>query len=323
MTRQTSRLNRFFASKTARVVFAAAVSAAIVVGAASAPPPGNSRQSSVIVPEGATLKQVASILTKAGAVRYGWMYEAYAIFMGGRVKAGHYALAAPEWAPFIAWRLARGIEGQPVIRVTLSEGLTSSDMAKSLARAIPGFDGSAFLALARPQEGYLFPDTYYFYGDTTPGEAAEAMKANFNYRTAALRIQAAASGHSFGDIVKMASIVEDEATSTADRRVIAGILWKRLAMNMPLQVDPPFFYVLGKTSAELTAADLAVDSPYNLYRHTGLPPTPIGNPGLDALEAAMHPTATPYLFYLSGSDGVMHYATDLSGHIANRRKYLN
>ena len=93
-------------------------------------------------------------------------------------------------------------------------------------------------------------------------------------------------------------------------------------MKMPLQVDPPFFYILGKDSASLTLKDLAIDSPYNLYKHTGLPPTPIDNPGLNAIVDTINPTPSDYLFYLSGKDGRMHYAVNLAGHTANANKYI-
>ena len=119
----------------------------------------------------------------------------------------------------------------------------------------------------------------------------------------------------------MASIVEKEATSTNDRRIIAGILWKRISEDYPLQVDPPFFYTLGKDSSELTLSDLASDSPYNLYTHKGLPPTPIDNPGLDAISATVSPIATNYMFYLSGQEGNMHYAKTLAEHLINKEKY--
>ena len=91
---------------------------------------------------------------------------------------------------------------------------------------------------------------------------------------------------------------------------------------MPLQVDPTLYYLLGKDSAHLTLTDLAIDSPYNLYKHTGLPPTPIDNPGLSAIIDTMTPTKSKYVFFLSGRDGVMHYAETLSEHIANKNKYM-
>ena len=128
---------------------------------------------------------------------------------------------------------------------------------------------------------------------------------------------------SYDQIVTMASIVEKEATSLADRQIIAGILWRRLADKYPLQVDPPFYYFLNKDSSQLTLADLAIDSPYNLYKHKGLTPTPIDNPGFDALYATVNPTVTKYWYYLSDSKGVMHYAITYDEHLANKAKYIN
>ena len=125
------------------------------------------------------------------------------------------------------------------------------------------------------------------------------------------------------DIVTMASIVEKEATSTVDRQIIAGILWKRLADSYPLQVDAPFYYLLGKDSAHLTVVDLALDSSYNLYTHKGLTPTPIDNPGLDALSASINPTTTKYWYYLSDKKGNMHYAITYDEHLLNKEKYVN
>ena len=124
------------------------------------------------------------------------------------------------------------------------------------------------------------------------------------------------------NIVTMASILEREATSTTDRRIIAGILWKRLDAGEPLQVDAPFFYILGTTSVALTVTDLATTSSYNTYNHTGLTPTPIGNPGLEALTDAVMPTTTTYWYYVSDKIGVIHYAVTYADQEVNQRKYV-
>ena len=107
------------------------------------------------------------------------------------------------------------------------------------------------------------------------------------------------------------------------KRVVAGILKNRLKLDMPLQVDAVFGYIFGRGTYSPSYADLAVDSPYNTYTHKGLPPGPISNPGLDSLEAAANPAKTDYLYYLTGKDGLMHYATTHAGHQANRKKYLD
>jgi UPF0755 protein len=206
--------------------------------------------------------------------------------------------------------------------VTIPEGSDYRDLSSIFDKAIPSFASTTFIQSAKAHEGYLFPDTYFFYDDTTPDEAVSQMQADFHARLATIATATSAFGKPMSDIIKMASLVEKEATSTADRRIIAGILWKRLAQSYPLQVDPPFYYFLGKDSSELTLADLATDSPYNLYENKGLPPTPIDDPGLDAILATVTPTATPYLYYLSDSKGNMHYAVTYDQHLANKAKYV-
>jgi len=106
-------------------------------------------------------------------------------------------------------------------------------------------------------------------------------------------------GHTLEEIIIMASLIEGEAHTQEDREIISGILWKRLKLGLPLQVDASFAYVNGKTTKELTTDDLKIDSPFNTYLYKGLPPTPISNPGLESIKAAIHPLATPYLYFLN------------------------
>lgn len=120
----------------------------------------------------------------------------------------------------------------------------------------------------------------------------------------------------------MASLIEREAKTDEDRKTIAGILWNRIDLKMPLQVDAVFGYIKGIDTYHPTSEDLSIESPYNTYLHAGLPPTPISNPGLESLHAAATPTKTDYLYYLTGKDGVMHYAKTFEEHKANRAKYL-
>ncbi len=287
--------------------------------------PGDFPLNTVVkIPVGATLSQSAALLHDDGLIRSEFMYKIYATLLGGTsgVKSGAYLFVSPQSALKVASRVVHGDSGIPPIKVFIFEGADTADMAKSLAKAIPGFSAKDFLVLAKPHEGYLFPDTYYFTADDTPASVVKVMLTAFDGKTAPLAGQIASSHRTLSDIVNMASIVEKEATSSADRRMIAGILWKRLGAGMALQVDPPFYYILDTTSA-LTLDDLRTVSPYNLYQNKGLPPTPIDSPGLAAIEDTLAPMASPYWFYLSGRDGRMHFATTLDGHIANIQKYLN
>jgi UPF0755 protein len=125
------------------------------------------------------------------------------------------------------------------------------------------------------------------------------------------------------EIVIMASILEGEARTLEAKRIVAGILWKRIRINMPLQVDAVFKYYNGKNSYNLTKNDLKDDHEYNTYTNKGLPPTAINNPGIDSIRAAITPTQTNYLYFLSDKSGNMHYAKTFEEHKANKDLYIN
>jgi UPF0755 protein len=169
----------------------------------------------------------------------------------------------------------------------------------------------------------MFPDTYFF----RPGQSTEAILSVFenNFSVKLLKAQKAiaASGHSLDEILTMASILEKEASKTQDRQKIAGVLWHRIDVGMPLQVDSVFPYILGKNTFQLTLEDLKYDSPYNTYKYKGLPPGPINNPGLDSIIAAATPEKSKYVFFLSDRQGNFHYSVTYTGHLANKRKYLD
>ncbi len=302
--------------------FVVGLAAIVVIG--SIPPSDFPAGLVFTVRQNSTLSGTADQLAANHIVRSAVMYKAYVVLLhdGHGIQAGDYLFDAPQSALRVAYRTAYGIEGLPKIKTTIPEGSDAKDISIILGKSIAGFASTTFLSMAKSQEGYLFPDTYYFYKNTTPQQAIESMKSDFDARIATISSSISAFGKPIVDVVKMASIVEKEATSTVDRRIIAGILWKRLADKYPLQVDPPFYYFLGKDSAQLTLDDLAVDSPYNLYKHTGLPPTPIDSPSLDAILATVTPTDTPYWYYLSDKHGNMHYSATFDGQLVNKAKYL-
>ncbi len=320
-----SSIDRFARNKAVLASFfaIAAVIIAILVYV-SVPPAGFPSRTIVTIKDGSTLSQVAEMFQDKSIVRSAFVYKLYVVFLGGSKKiiAGDYLFDQAQSALRVAYRTIKGDQEIPQVKVTIPEGIASFDITRLLAKKMPDFDSTAFQALAKANEGKLFPDTYYFYETMAPAQMVDAMKANFDKQTKSLSLQIALSGRSFDDVINMASIVEKEATSTADRKIIAGILWKRIDKKYPLQVDPPFFYTLGKDSSQLTVADLHSDSPYNLYMNKGLPPTPIGNPGLDAISDTINPTVTDYFFYLSDAHGNMHYAATADGHLANIQKYI-
>ena len=173
-------------------------------------------------------------------------------------------------------------------------------------------------------EGKLFPDTYRFYPDTDVKDVVQEMLDKFNDKAAPLL--AAEGADATSDLI-MASIVEKEVSNPDDQKIVAGILWKRISAGMPLQADATVCYAMQQT-APLSAPpcstlDLKINSPYNTYLYKGLPPGPIGNPGISAIQAAIHPERSPYWFYLSDpKTGKTIFSKTLDEQHQNTVKYL-
>jgi len=148
------------------------------------------------------------------------------------------------------------------------------------------------------------------------------MEENFTAKTASIQKDAKKFNKTFQEILIMASILEKEVRTAEDRKIVAGILWKRIRTGMPLQVDAVFPYITQRKNRTITRDDLKIDSPYNTYINKGLPPGPIANPGLDTILAAINPKETKYLFYISDKKGIIRYASTLEEHNKNVDKYL-
>lgn len=291
---------------------------------AFSPPVDFPARSIVSIASGASAPSVAAQLAEAHIIAHPRVLQAILRATGAsdRVQAGAYLFTTPEDVFAVAYRIVAGNYGIPLARITFPEGETARDYATRVHKAFSNISETDFLSTAKPYEGYLFPDTYVFSSSADASSIVQTMRTNFNTRIAPFLANASASGHSLGDIVTLASLVEREARSIENKRIIAGILWNRLKLGMPLQVDAVFGYIYGRDTYAPSLADLKVDSPYNTYTHKGLPPGPISNPGLESIDAAIHPTKTTYLYYLTGKDNAMHYATTFDEHQANRQKYL-
>lgn len=277
------------------------------------------------IEKGTPLKIIAADFEKRDLVRSGfWLRLLVTARRGdGGAVAGDYFFKQSATLPRIAERLARGEYGLEEIRVTIPEGLTNKEVAAIFTRALPKVSTREFLSLAAKKEGYLFPDTYQFLPTVSASFVIAAMEDNFNKKISSLQPFMQIFKKPLKDVVVMASLIEKEARTMDTRRRVAGILWKRLRLGIPLQVDAVFPYIFEGKSYDLTDGDLQVDSPYNTYRYKGLPPGAIANPGFDALHATLTSIDTPYLYYLSDKDGNMHYAKTHDEHLTNRAKYLN
>lgn len=276
------------------------------------------------VEKGTGLSALSAQLESAHLIRSAGFFKLSAYISGnqGNVLSGEYFVKAPASSLQMLSRIATGAFGIEYKEVTIPEGSSVKQAAEIIKKAISDFDAKHFVDIAASFEGYLFPDTYRFLPKTTPEEVVAIMQKNFDTKTAVLQQEIAKFGKPLSDVVKMASIVEEEGRTTITRRTIAGILWRRISLGMPLQVDSSFLYINGKNTYTLTTADLAIESPYNSYLHKGLPPTPITNPGLDSLSATIAPISTPYLYFLTDKKGVMHYARTFDEHLSNKAQYL-
>ncbi len=275
------------------------------------------------VEEGISLSRVAQDLANHHVVSSPFMFTRLVVALGkeNNIQAGDYMFEEPLTMFSVALRLVTGDHGITPVRITIPEGYNVFEIADLARQGLDSFDPKRFIEIA--QEGYMFPDTYLFRPDSTEEDVAERMEKNFEEKIATLSDDIHAFGKPLKDVLIIASILEEEARTTESREIISGILWKRLELGMPLQVDVTFKYINGKNTYELSQDDLEIDSPYNTYKYAGLPPTPIANPGLDSLRAAVHPRETPYLYFLSSKEGAMYYAKDFEGHKRNRALYLD
>lgn len=279
----------------------------------------------ITVPEGATLTDTAHLLESEGAIRSALSLRVLSRFMNSQtgVIAGDYSFDRPLTLLEVARRVTRGEFGLEPLRITIPEGATTYQMAELFADKLMRFDPQTFLMLARDKEGYLYPDTYVFLPNATVSQVLDALERTFYEKIRPLEADIAATGRPINEIITMASLLEKEAYKGQDRREIAGVLWKRIEINMPLQVDAVFGYIKGGETFSPKFSDLEVDSPYNTYKHKGLPPGPIGSPSVDSIEAATNPVPTEALFYLHGKDGVLRLAKNYKEHLVNRRRYLD
>lgn len=293
---------------------AVALAATLALGACANEPRGPAVE--VTIPPGASFHAAADSLARAGLVTWPRLFGTYAKLTGSDrdIKAGTYRLQrGRSWGALLhALDEGQGLQR----RVTIPEGWTIAQIVPAVARALGAPDDSVEAAVRDSAlreeldiptptlEGYLFPDTYEFAYGTSPRLAVREMVKRFEEVwqpawTERLQ-QLAMTRH---DIVTLASIVEKEAVLPEERPVIAAVYLNRLRLQMPLQADPTVQYALGLHRDRVLYRDLEVDSPYNTYKHLGLPPGPIASPGRASLEAALYPAQVPYLFFVAHPDG--------------------
>lgn len=304
---------------------------AIWVGLSPASAHGNVTKTTVTITEGESFSEIAHALDAAHLLRSRLAFEAAALVSGAafHMQSGVYLLSPAMSAPAILRELSNGV---PEITVTIPEGSNIYEIDKALADAgvIPrgaliNFKNDGNL------EGMLFPDTYQFFEGSNILVVVQKFLDNFNAKAGPLL--AADSKHAEQDLT-LASIVEREAPDPHDESIIAGIIEKRIAAGMRLQMDTTVCYAEQMTlpadivdCSTLTHIDFTAASPYNsdynTYLYAGLPPGPIGNPGISAITAALRPVSSPYWYYVNDpATGKVIYAVTLAEQEANIAKYL-
>jgi UPF0755 protein len=283
------------------------------------------RKVTVVVPTGATLSSIAAQLEAKGVVKHGRAFVIRAESDGYATKfqPGTYSFHLNEPYEVLVALLARGVD-PPTVKVTIPEGSTLKQAGALVAAKAGAITTADYVAVARDDpppfrlagykpgttlEGMLFPATYEVLPKVKARAFVKKQLTAFDQNFAEVHMTRALKANLTPyDVVIIASMIDREAMVPAERPLVAAVVWNRLRADMLLQIDATIQYALGKTKPVLTFDDLKIDSPYNTYKHAGLPPTPISNPGLAALKAAAAPAKVGYLYYVARNDGTgRHY----------------
>ncbi len=254
------------------------------------------------VEQGSSLRSVSLKLKEEHIVRSRLTFEAFIIIYGGEkhMMSGGYVFENKLSVFAVARQILRGKDRIAPIVVTIPEGFNTVQIADVFVSKLVNFNKSKFLSSVEGLEGYLFPDTYFFLITANEADVLKSMSENFEKKIKTILPEILKSDKTEKEIIIIASLIEGEAKEEADRKFISGILWKRLAIGMPLQVD-----VAPET-----------------YKIKGLPKSPIGNPGIESIKAAIYPKNSSYLYYLHDKNGIIHYAKSFTEHRQNVLKYL-
>lgn len=304
--------------------------------------PGERSQPHVInfvIEKGEGVKEIAQKLEKLHLIRGAFYFEVYVWRenIGAKLQAGKYKVYPNMSIKEIAEKFVQGDIVLDEVEITFPEGFTIKNMERrlhengfeniNLTQFKPFFFGSRFVFLrnitAVNLEGFLFPDTYKFDKDWDAEKIAGKMLENFDKKISnELLWEIKKQNRTIFEIIIMASVIEKEVATENDKKLVSGILWKRLGVGMPLQVDATITYITGKKTGEITLDDLRINSPYNTYIDKGLPIAPISNPGMESILAAIYPESSNYWYYLSKPSGESVFSQTLDEHNRAKAKYL-
>lgn len=306
--------------------------------------PENSENISFQIKKGESVKEIAKNLEEKNLINSEFSFYLYTKWhsLGEHIIAGRFVLNQAMNVPEILKTISDPAQAEYII--TIQEGLTIRDIDQKLVKlsltepgqfimAVKNFDGWEYYkfldseklkTLDLPLEGYLYPDTYFLDPATfEPQDLIYLALDNFENKISEISITTGevAEKYSFHEILTMASIIENEVFGKPDREIVSGILWKRLENSWPIGADATLLYITD--DRKIDAADLEIDSPYNTRKNLGLPPSPISNPSIESILAALTPKPSEYWFYLTTLDtGEVIYAKTNEEHNINRSNYL-
>lgn len=309
-------------------------------------PYGPRSETLVDIPSRTGTTRIGALLEQHGIVRTRYAFDLLRLLKRGRLRAGEYRFDHPASMLEVYARIARGDVYTRTL--VIPPGYNIFDIAEAVEQAGLG-SRDTFLAAehvhtdliqtispgASSLEGFLFPDTYRFSPHATPETMLSTMVRRWQRAASQLQPQAASwtpylpaeesvAGVDWKAVVTMASLIEKEVAETSERPVVASVFRNRLRKDMPLQTDPAVIYAAllsGRYRGTIYASDLQFDSAYNTYRHAGLPPGPICNPGMASLLAALSPTPTDYLYFVSDAAGHSRFAATIQEHNRNVATY--
>ena len=285
----------------------------------------------VKITRGMTTAEIARQLSDKGVISNSWKFRILSRMRGydGQMKTGTYTFATGMSDEEVFEAILNG--AKHLARLTIPEGFTVKEIAARLYE-LDLADKEDFLKAAKDfqpydyitpnknvffaAEGFLFPETYEIESDYSIEEILKMMTEEFDKRlTDEMRAKAKEMNLSIYELVTLASLVEKEVRYEEDRAVVAQVLLKRLKLNMPLQTDATLQYLMDAPKEDVTIEDTKIDSPYNTYQNAGLPPGPVANPGIEAIEAVLNPANTDYLYFVADREGHNHYAYSYEEHL--------
>jgi UPF0755 protein len=330
--KRITRKTFFLVSLLSLLVLIVGIAIGFVIYVANAiqPVPKTNQQSIVLIPSGASTYEIANTLKASNLIRNERVFVYYVKWKkeGKQFKAGKYTMSSGMTFKEIIEKFNKGdVVPIDVKRITIPEGLTIKQIATQIAQQFDWSQEVILQLMEKPEqlqipilanipndlkindrlEGYLFPDTYEFKLDATEKDVLVRMLGELEKKLTTLPAdwlsQLTTKGITLHQMLTIASMIEREAAVDEEREIIASVIYNRLAINMPLQIDATIQYALGKNNDRLYEQDLKVESSYNTYLNVGLPPGPIASPGLASIKAAVYPAKTEYFYYVTKKDG--------------------